>query len=304
MLDDLMAKRSQRPKARTVLRHGHITLLIPLSVMCLRPLLGEGKPTVACTPSLPGASPQWDVLAKQLEHYLTTQTSLSNLVYLSLLCIGITLVVLSRKEKRPVEIQGIGVPLEGVYLAIAVIMTYLWVQYIWTLNHLLAEHCELWAALATDPAKYDRLRSALQSGPFVDAWVHAFRPEQAVGTLLSSGQAVARVVKWAVTGSILLGVAAAIGLAHACVFAILEDVPRRWDLTRSQLRWLNVARSAVCALIVCTYAWFELNNREWWFSILAAWFVFIWMRLRVLLPQADDAVLQAQGTPGSSVAAQ
>ena len=113
---------------------------------------------------------------------------------------------------------------------------------------------------------------------------------------MRSGGVVAKTVKWVMMGSILCGVAAAIGLAHASVFAILDDIPRRWTPTTVKLRILNVIRAALCALIVCTYAWFELNNREWWFSIVAAWFVYLWVRLRRFLPRTDSPVSPTEAT--------
>ena len=286
-------------RAANLLRSvGHIALLIPLSVMCLPALLGHLPMPSPPSTELPSSDLVVAVARenffKLLDRHLATQASLSNLAYLSLLCIGITLVVLSRRQSHALEIQGIHVPLASAYLAIAVIMTYLWVQYIWTLNRLVEEHRELcslsvWLKPIGGPTD---LRALLPSSPLIDSWARSFLPCNAVtGQLEWSG--LARYVDTALRGAIIGGCAAAVGLAHACVFALLDDVPKRWQLAKVKRLTVTAGRISLCVVIVCAYVWFELQNRDWRFSIAAAWFAYIWVKLRGFLPSGDPPDLQA-----------
>jgi hypothetical protein len=288
----------------------HITLLIPISVMCLfvrsrAPQLMPAQST-ALEPTSPGfesplAAAGREIFAKRLEHYQATHESLNNLVYLSLICIGVTVAVLAKREKgsRPekeyaLEFQGVRVPVGVAYLAISVVMTYVWVQYIFTLNHLVTERRELWDMLTwlqgnSAEARRLSLLPLLQGSPLIDAWAQAFQPDRFVMSPASTSSDIGKTVNGAIIIAILGGVAAAVGLAHASVFAILDDVSRRWSLTKFKRVVVAAARIALCAVIVCAYVWFELANRDWWFSIAAAWFAYVWVKLRHLLPSADSA---------------
>jgi hypothetical protein len=307
------AKRLFRPFA-------HVALLVPIGVMCIPLLPGVSlrapaaasplQSTAPCFAS-PGATAGREVFAKRLERHRATHGSLTNLAYLSLLCIGVTLAVISRREKKGLEIQGLHVPILVAFAAICVVMTYLWVQYIFTLNQLLAERRELWDTLKwlegeTNQRAHPSLFPLVQGSPLLDAWMQTFPPKLFVESPSWSSSVLSRVVNRIFTGTVLLGVAAAVGLAHGSVFAILDEIPKHRQLADSGKRNLLLAQIALCLVIFLTYLWFELQNSDWWFASAAAWFAYAAVKLRKYLPGPDsaDGKAPAAGDSKHALAAQ
>jgi hypothetical protein len=259
-----------------------IASLVPIFVLLLSTRGGTVDPTgsqasavVELAPVAADPAIVREVLFKHLEHNEKLKGELGTTIYLSLLCIGLTIVTLMQKRRHALQIQGVDVPVNGLHAAIGVIMTFLWFKFMFTFDQLLTvqtdiTHCLRWLKIVRDDSMLARIQSLARGSQLVDAWLHTFEP--AATSLRGPADSCVPVAIAKLSPELTIGgVAAAIGLAHASPYALLEEAGRNIERpNRRAVAVVGILRALLLGCIALPYVPFEFEHGHQWFSLLAS----------------------------------
>lgn len=248
------------------------------------------------------AKPARELFVERAKAYQATLDVLGKNSYYWVLLIGLTILILSKGGAESFELLSTPIPAAAIRTAVVSSMLFLWMQFGWTLRHLIFERMTLWkmADRIEGPliggqrtVQLSSLRPMLHGSGFIDNWFATFLPEFALA-ICNEGK-----VNWFLNKVILGASALLIGLAHASAFALLWDAERLWG-TSPALAWtLWAAQVLTVIVIVLCYLYFVIEGHGQWFFVCCGWAASVWIMTLPLLTalRSPEATSAARDTP-------
>jgi len=172
---------------------------------------------------------QQAVFAERLTGYKDGLRALSGNIGLQLLLIASSIAIfLTRTSTFNVPVLNQKVPVKFVHLALPASLGYIWLNFGFLLNHIIADRIALWrlseamepvleAIKKTDFTKWERLchvfshRTLLYDGGIIDGWFLAFRSESTI----SNAQATTLIAV------LTFGFAILLGISNGCILGVI-----------------------------------------------------------------------------------